>query len=67
VAKTEGAGGFTGRACIGRRINEVAASVHFLTAGRMGCRIGRDAGVCPSRLERASSGNTHRRARPAGP
>src|SRR5262245_61387782 len=53
-------------ACIGRHINEVAAArAHLLTAGRTGCPIGRDAGVCLRRLEQASSGNTHRRARPA--
>jgi hypothetical protein len=55
-------------ACIGRHINEVAAArAHLLTAGRTGYPIRRDAGVCPRGLERASSGSTHRRARPAGP
>jgi hypothetical protein len=51
-----------------KRTNEVAAArAHLLTAGRTGCPIERDAGVCPRRLERASVGNTHCHARPAGP
>jgi hypothetical protein len=45
------------RACIGRHINEVGAvRAHFLTAGKVGYPIGRDAGVCPKRLERRHQG-----------